>query len=79
MILKIPKIRVPRPVRLGTQENQLFTVKSKLTEPPDVLVLNWSLVADQVVPPVHERDLVSLEPMLIRTSDPSVRKAGQPK
>ena len=37
-----------------------FTVKSKLTEPPDVLVLN--LVADQVVPPGYERNFVSLEP-----------------
>ena len=43
-----------------------FTVKSKLTEPPEVLVLNWSFLADQVVPPSYERDFVSLEPVSVR-------------
>ena len=52
-------------------------VKGHLSEPPDALLLYWSLVADQAVPPGYERNFLELERAMNRTSDASVRKAAK--
>ena len=48
-----------------------------MSEPPDALMLYWSLVADQVVPTGYEQEFHQLEPVMIRTSDASVRIASK--
>ena len=48
-----------------------------MSEPPDALMLFWSLVADQEMPTGYEQDFLQLEPVMIRTSDASVRIASK--
>ena len=51
--------------------------KGRMSEPPDALMLYWSLVADQVVPTGYEQEFLQLEPVMFRTSDASVRIASK--
>ena len=45
--------------------------------PPDILLLFWSLVADQALPAGYEEDFAKLESAVLRASDSSFRKASK--